>query len=408
VTLRAFAAYGIEIELMVVDARTLAVRPVVDELLRRRAGHVTGDWEDGAVTWSNELALHVLEFKNTAPAPLAGGAREFARSLARANRTLESLGCRLLPGGMHPTFHPEEFVRWPHDNAAIYAAYDRIFDCSGHGWSNLQSCHLNLPFANDDEFARVHLAARALLPLLPALSAASPFCEGRFTGWLDFRLETYRHNQDRLPRIAGAVVPEPVRSRQEYHERILAPIWADIAPFDPAGILRQEWLNSRGVVAKFFRDALEIRVLDAQESPYCDFAVATLIVAVLQALAAERWASLDALAGLPTADLAEILHAVAKDADAAIVQGPLLGCLGLPPAPTTAQAIWRQLADRLLPDAALDPDLVHPLQVILAHGPLARRMLRAVGTAPDANALQTLCRRLADGLAPAGDGVFMP
>jgi gamma-glutamyl:cysteine ligase YbdK (ATP-grasp superfamily) len=410
VTLAAFAAYGIELEYMVVDTGTLAVRPVVDELLRRHAGAITGDFEDGAVTWSNELALHVVELKHTAPAPLRGGARAFAASAARADATLRGIGCRLLPGGMHPWMRPDEFRRWPHDNAAIYAAYDRIFDCRGHGWSNLQSCHLNLPFADDREFERVHLAARALLPLLPALSAASPFCEGRFTGWLDFRLETYRHNQQRVPRITGAVVPEPVRSRQQYFDTILRPMWADIAPLDGDGLLQEEWLNSRGAVAKFSRDALEIRLLDCQESPFCDFAICALVVAVLQALAGERWASLDDLAALPTEQLAQQLLDVARDADRAVVRMPaLLAALGLDARAAAAGDVWRRLADAVLPDAAhVDADLVPPLQTILAHGPLARRMLDAVGTAPDAAALRALARKLADCLVPGSPPVFVP
>lgn len=407
-TLRAFAAFGVEIEYMVVDVATGDVRPVVDELLRRHAGVIQGDFEDGAVTWSNELALHVVELKHTQPSPLRGSAQAFAASAARADATLRQLGCRLLPGGMHPWMQPSEFRRWPHDNAAIYAAYDRIFDCRGHGWSNLQSCHLNLPFADDAEFARVHLAARALLPLLPALSAASPFCEGRDTGWLDFRLETYRHNQDRVPRIAGAVVPEPVRSKQEYYDTILRPIWADIAPLDPDGILREEWLNSRGVVAKFFRDALEIRVLDCQESPFCDFAICALVVEVLKALGGERWAGLDDLAALPTAVLAELLLRVARDGDRAVVgEAALLRALGCAPRATTAGDVWRQLADRVLPDSAVvDAALARPLQTILAHGPLARRMLTAAGTAPDRARLQRLCERLSACLVPGADPVF--
>ncbi len=409
-TLHAFAAYGVEIEYMVVDRTSFAVRPVVDELFRRATGRIVGDHEDGAVSWSNELALHVLELKNTAPAPLRGGAAEFARSARAADALLADLGCRLMPGGMHPTFRPDEFRRWSHDSGEIYAAYDRIFDCRGHGWSNLQSCHLNLPFADDDEFARVHLATRALLPLLPALAAASPFCEGRFTGWLDYRLETYRHNQARVPRIAGLVVPEPVRSRQEYYDTIFAPIWSDIAPFDPDHLLREEWLNSRGVVAKFFRDAIEIRVLDCQESPRCDFAIAALVVEATKALAHERWAPLDDLARLPTEDLAGTYLAVTRDAERTPVQQRgLLRALGLPPAATTAQQVWRHLADTLLPDAAaVDADLARPIEVILRDGPLARRMLAAVGQQPDAAALQRLCGRLADCLVPGETPVFVP
>jgi hypothetical protein len=409
-TLCAFEAFGVEIEYMVVDDRCFHVRPVVDELLRRHAGQITGDFADGFVSWSNELALHVIELKHSAPSALTGSAREFAASAGRADATLRTMGCRLMPAGMHPLMEPSEFVRWPHDCADIYAAYDRIFDCRGHGWSNLQSCHLNLPFKDDAEFARVHLAARALLPLLPALSAASPFCEGRDTGWLDWRIETYRHNQARVPSIVGAIVPEPVRSKQEYYDTILQPIWKAIAPLDPEGLLQEEWLNSRGVVAKFFRDSLEIRVLDCQESPFCDFAICLLVVEVLKALASERWVKLDALAKLPTQALSTQLLDVAKYGDQAIVRMPaLLAALGLPPRETKAASVWRWLADTLLPDTSgVDADLARPLENILQNGPLARRMLLTVGKKPDRAALQRLCGSLADCVVPGLPPMFVP
>lgn len=405
-----FAGFGIELEYMIVDRATLAVRPIADELLKAAAGSYTGDFQDGDIEWSNELAAHVIELKTNGPAPdLRHVAASFQRSLRRVDALLAPLGARLLPSGMHPTMDPaREFVRWRHDCAEVYAAYDRIFDCRGHGWSNLQSCHLNLPFADDDEFGRLHLASRALLPLLPALSAASPFCEGRYTGWLDFRIETYRHNQDRVPRIAGRIVPEPVTTRQEYFDLILRPIWRDIAPLDPDGILQEEWLNSRGAVAKFFRDALEIRVLDCQESPFADLAICALVVEVLRALCAERWCDRDALAALPTGELADLLLAVAKDGESAVVgHRGLLACLGLDPAPRSAQQVWQALADAVLPDAArIDPALDAPLRAILGRGPLARRMLAAVGERPDAAALQGLCGGLADCLLPGTVPVF--
>ena len=91
-TLRAFEAYGIEIEYMVVDTATLAVRPIVDELLRAHAGRITGDFEDGAITWSNELALHVVELKHTAPSPLRGKTEPLSRlRKVIAARMVESL-----------------------------------------------------------------------------------------------------------------------------------------------------------------------------------------------------------------------------------------------------------------------------------------------------------------------------
>jgi len=400
VTLGLFQGYGIELEYMVVDAATMRVRPIVDDLLRHFAGTTVGDFDDGAISWSNELALHVLELKTNGPAAsLHGLAGEFQRSLARLQEALATHGARLLPGAMHATMDPRtEFQRWPHDYADVYDAYDRIFDCRGHGWSNLQSCHLNLPFADDQEFGRLHLAARALLPLLPAIAASSPHCEGRDTGHCDWRLQVYRHNQSRVPRIAGLIVPEPVTSRAAYYREILEPIWADIAPFDPAGLLREEWLNSRGVVAKFFRDALEIRVLDVQECPAADLAIAALISAVLQALCRERWASLAELAALSTEDLAQQLWVVAEQGGEAMLTLPALQrSLGLSERPLRAGEAWQQLAGLVLPDAAaIDPQLAEPLQVLLERGCLAARMRRKVGLNPTLDDLRSLQFQLAD------------
>ena len=399
VTLGLFGGYGIELEYMVVDRATFAVRPIVDQLLKHFAGSYVGDFDDGAIAWSNELALHVIELKTNGPAPtLRGVAAAFQASLSRIEQGLQPMGARLMPGGMHPTMDPStEFRRWPHDYAEVYGAYDRIFDCRGHGWSNLQSCHLNLPFANDDEFGRLHLAARAILPLLPALAASSPFCDGKFTGWLDWRLAVYRHNQARVPRITGLVVPEPVTTREQYYREILEPIWSDIAPLDPDRLLREEWLNSRGACAKFFRDALEIRVLDVQECPAADLAICALVVEVMRALCEERWCDLESLRAIRTEDLADLLWCVAKDADQAQVAHPgLLRALGLPTGRLTAIDVWRRLAAQVLPAASgLDPAVARALQCILARGPLARRMLAAAGSAPDRAALIDVEARLA-------------
>jgi gamma-glutamyl:cysteine ligase YbdK (ATP-grasp superfamily) len=239
------------------------------------------------------------------------------------------------------------------------------------------------------------------LPLLPALAASSPFCEGRFTGWLDWRLQVYRHNQARVPSVTGHVVPEPVATREQYYAEILEPMWRDIAPFDPQRLLHEEWLNSRGVVAKFFRDSCEIRVLDVQECPPADLAICALVVAVLRELCSERWCDLEALAALPTEELAAVLWSTAKNGEQAVIaHAGLRAALGLPAAASTAHECWRILADRVLPDiAGLDPLLEPPLHALLEHGPLARRLLRAVGTAPDRESMLRLQAQLADCLA---------
>jgi gamma-glutamyl:cysteine ligase YbdK (ATP-grasp superfamily) len=289
---------------------------------------------------------------------------------------------------------------WPHENSPIYDAYDRIFGCQGHGWSNLQSLHINLPFRGDDEFGRLHAAVRLLLPLLPALAAASPVVEGRVTGLLDTRLEVYRKNQRKIPSLAGQVIPEPLFTRSEYQENLLGRLYRDIAPYDPEGVLQEEWLNSRGAIARFERDTVEIRVIDVQETPTADLAVATLSVGVLQALTRERWESFEAQKSWEVAPLAALFLETLRDGERAVIRDrPYLRALGYAGASATAGELWAHLAAEALPSDTRDPAVADALQVILTHGPLARRLLRVLGPTPSRGDLRDVYGALCDCLA---------
>jgi carboxylate-amine ligase len=204
--------------------------------------------------------------------------------------------------------------------------------------------------------------------------------DGKLTGRLDNRLEVYRLNQQRIPSVTGRVIPEPVFSRADYEEKILWTIYRDIAPHDPEGILQYEWLNSRGAIARFDRDTIEIRLLDVQECPAADLAIAALIVAVLKALTAERWGSLAEQQGWEVAPLEAILLAAIRDGDEArIDHRRYLAAFGFAGERASAGELWGSLAQRLLPPAE---EFRGPLAVILEQGPLARRLLRALGEAP--------------------------
>ena len=263
---RLFEVSGVEIEYAVVRRGTLAAAPDVDKLLAALGGSPDSHPALGNVEADNELAAHVLELKCREPSrDLVAQTKDFQAFVTRINQALERFDAQLLPTGMHPFMDPARESRlWAHEDQDIYATYDRIFSCRGHGWFNLQSVHLNLPFSGDAEFSRLHNAISLLLPLLPALAASSPIFEGRHQGWLDSRLFHYMGNQRRLPSIIGNIVPEPVGSEEEYRESILAPMYRDIAPFDPEGTLQDEWLNSRAAIARFDRNAIEIRCLDTQ------------------------------------------------------------------------------------------------------------------------------------------------
>lgn len=405
--LHLFEAVGIELEYMIVDAATLDVRPIADRLLEAQVGRITGDttFDDG-MAWSNELVSHVIELKTDRPwsdlgtlAPIMHG------HVRRVNELLRPMNARLLPTAMHPWMDPHrQTVLWQHEYSEVYEAFNRIFDCRGHGWSNLQSMHINLPFASDEEFARLHAAIRLVLPILPALAASSPIMDGRLTGTLDNRLAVYQTNSVKVPSVAGRVIPEPVFSEEAYRTRIFERIWNDLAPHDPQGVLRDEFANARGAIARFGRGSIEIRVIDLQECPTADLAVAALTVAVLRGLVEERWSSVAAQQSFDVEPLAAIFQGCVRDGDAfTLANIDYLQALGLGDAVRTAGDVWRALASSV-DQAELRPHQ-RGLNTLLTHGPLARRITAAVPT-PSPDALRDVYGRLADCLAT--DQLFVP
>lgn len=369
-----FQAFGIELEYMIVDKTTLKIKPIADVILERASGNLSGDHENGRITWSNELVLHVIELKTSGPdANLASLPADFQKNVREINRLLEPENAMLLPTGMHPFMQPAEKKLWPHDNNEIYEAYDRIFDCRGHGWSNLQSTHINLPFANDAEFRRLHTAIRFLLPVLPALTASSPIVENEMTGTLDSRLIHYQQNQKRVPSIAGLIIPEPVESKAEYESVILEKTYRDISPFDPDEMLREDWLNSRGAIARFGRQTIEIRILDTQECPAADLAIAELIVAILKSLDTETIPYIEQIRHT-TEDLKSLFDATISDAENAKLDDiNYLHSWKLPSAAISANAFWNAIYPRF--EASISPASRAFIQRILEDGTLATRIL---------------------------------
>ena len=382
VFLSLFSGYGIEIEYMIVDDRSMAVLPVSDRLISDLAGAMVNEVERGPVAWSNELVMHVIELKTNGPAAtISELPGPFLENVRDINSRLKDMHGKLMPTGMHPWMDPyKETVLWNHDNRDIYDTYNRIFNCQGHGWSNLQSMHINLPFADDREFKLLHDAIRVLLPVMPALSASTPFADGGVTGLMDTRLEVYRHNSKRIPSITGLVIPEAVSSEADYNKTILQPMYHDIAPHDPDGILQDEWLNSRGAIARFDRHTIEIRTLDTQETPASDIAVASMIISVLKALIAGKWAEPGRLSSITTSALAEIFLNFIVDADQAIIKSrDFLDAFSFPDRKCNGKEFWLYLRESAVFEDHGNPVLASALDHILNKGPLARRMIQATG-----------------------------
>ncbi|PBC67706.1 glutamate-cysteine ligase family protein [Fibrobacter sp. UWS1] len=392
-----FERFGLELEYMIVSRETQKVMPRADAVLGKdEKGENLSDVEHGEVGLSNELVSHVLEMKCAEPASCFSGWSEcFHHEILEANKKLESIGAELLPTAAHPFMDPlTETQIWPYECNDIYEAYNRIFDCRGHGWANLQSTHLNISFHGDEEFGILHAGIRLLLPLIPAIAASSPYLDSHFTGYKDARIETYRHNQEKIPSITGKVIPEAVFTEADYNRQIFERIKKDIAPFDKEKLLNHFFLNSRGAIARFDRGAIEIRLVDIQECPAADVAIAEFEMAILKSLAKGVFASQMEQREIGTDELAKILEATVREAeDANIDNARYLRLFGVQAESIRASALLAELFEKVQSEISADSQKI--LRKILNRGTLASTILRKLGDSPRHEDFVTEYARLA-------------
>jgi gamma-glutamyl:cysteine ligase YbdK (ATP-grasp superfamily) len=408
--LHLFQAYGIELEYMIVDRDTLKARPISDDLLKHELGDYGSDFENGLVTWSNELVMHVIEIKSTRPeSNLNTVCYAFAENVSRINNILSTWNAMLMPSAAHPLMDPSvESKLWPHDNNDVYDLYNKIFNCSGHGWSNLQSTHLNLPFYDDEEFAKLHAAVRIVLPLLPAICASSPILDGKLTDDLDGRLKFYKTNQARIPSITGRVIPEAVFSKRNYINTIYEKIRQDIAPFDSENILNPIWVNSRGAIPRFDRGSIEIRLMDIQECPAADIAVVSFVIEIIKALVSGQFAPFDFQMKWRTEQLSILLEQTIKSGQAALIDNQeYLNLFGLKQTSATMGELVRHICNTMM---AREQSTLKPweneLEIIFNQGTLANRILDALKGDYSVGNIKAIYRQLSGCLAQ--NRMFIP
>ncbi|MGB7344821.1 MAG: glutamate-cysteine ligase family protein [Pirellulaceae bacterium] len=399
-TLKLFEAFGIEMEYMLVDRDTLSVRPVADTLLAILAGgNIASDFQSGPITWSNELPLHVIELKTTLPASkIRSLPSQFETAIRELRPVLDRLNVRLMPTAMHPWMKPSaETILWPHENYEIYQTYDRIFDCKSHGWANVQSVHLNLPFDGDDEFARLHAAVRLVLPILPGLTASSPIVDGKYTGKLDTRMQYYADHCKTMPSLTGQLIPEPLFDEASYRREVFNKIRQDVQPHDPDGVLEVDFLNARGAIARFDRGSIELRVMDVQEYPGADVAICAAAIAVVKALVAQEWSTTETQQTASTESLRTILDRVTIDAEHALIDDKeFLALFNVQKTSCTVHELWRELLDRVRPNDTSLSSLYAPIQIIMDQGTLATRIRNSLGESFTDEELHNVYDQIAD------------
>ena len=269
--------------------------PIADQVIKDYCGRIVNFVELPQFTFGKELQLHVMEIKANAP---FRSPELFEETMQDAVATLrdylwKKYHAHLLGTGMHPLLRLEETSIWPHRHRKIYQEYGKIFNLKQHGWLNIQSFHLNLPYSKENQGVLLHNLLAGLCAYLPAISASSPIFEGTVGPNIDNRLYFYKMNQREIPSIAGDVIPDYVSSFNQYRREVIEGYSQDMAKAGAGKtILFKEWVNSRGVIFRFDRSALEVRVMDEQECVKSDVALSCFIRAALRGLIAERAAPL--------------------------------------------------------------------------------------------------------------------
>ncbi len=259
----------------------------MDRIIKDYCGKIVNFVELPEYSFGKEMQLHVMEVRANSPFQ---SPEVFEETMQNAVSTLsgfleEKFGAHLMGTGMHPLLRLEETRVWPHRHRKIYEEYGKVFNLKQHGWLNIQSYHLNLPYRGEADGVILHNLLINLCPYLPAVSASSPIYEGEMGVNVDNRLAFYKLNQKEVPSVSADVVPEYVASFENYRKDVIARYSGDLAQ---AGIsntlLLKEWVNSRGVIFRFDRKALEVRVMDEQECVKSDVALSCFVRAVLRGL----------------------------------------------------------------------------------------------------------------------------
>ena len=405
-----FGGFGVELEYMIVDKNSLAVKPISDKIIFDVTGEYVSDVEFNETAWSNELVLHVIEIKTNGPRTDLDKLDElFAKDVKTINKILQNYDSMLLPTGMHPTMNPlKETILWPHEYNNTYKTYNKIFNCKGHGWSNLQSVHLNLPFYNDEEFKKLHAAVRLLLPIIPALSASTPIVDGNSSGYYDTRLEVYRKNQEQIPSIAGKIIPERVFDKAGYKKEILNKIYSDLSLYDKEGILQNEWVNSRGAIARFERNTIEIRIIDIQECPSADLAIVHAIVNILKLLINEKWIKLDDQIKWDEGRLAQIFLKIIMEGENSIIEdeGYLKVFNYTADSKSSAKDLWKYLVKEIIAGNNKDESWIKNIELILEYGSLSSRIIKSLDGNYSNNKIIETYRKLSESLD--NNKIFIP
>lgn len=246
---------GVEEEVMLLEPVDWRLAHRADEVLPRLARRL-------AARVSRETHSSALEIQTGPHERVAEVATELSTSRAELADALEGIGLRAAVAGLHP------FAVWSDTQVSSGDRYQRLYgsmrELARREPTFALHVHVALPDPETAIVAMGRIAAH--LPLLLALSANSPFWQGRDTGLASTRTPLFQA----FPRVG---VP---RSFTDYHDYVQAVdllLRCEAIP-DPTFL----WWDVR---LQPSLGTLEVRIMDAQTSVADTRALAALVQALV-------------------------------------------------------------------------------------------------------------------------------
>lgn len=374
-----FDGYGLGLDYVVVDNGSLM--PVSPASI--------GSSGQGA-SWSLNGTATGIHLSTRAPEKdlPAAGARLTAEVKQLNVLVEERVSGMLLPSGGHPFAQKGDAAPTADD------IKDQLFGPANSDQLWTSGATVEIPFGDEQGFARLHTAVRMVLPLIPAISAASPFLEGKRAGALSARILALIEGTSSVPELTGPFIPEVALDQADYYRIVLEPIARVLVERDLAERIDYHSVNQRAAVPRFDRGTIAINLMDTQECPGIDAAVAEMIVAVINAMKGGRWVSNYLQRAWHESDLLAILKDVAASgSEAVITNRDFLLMFGMLRESATAGELWRHLYQQLR-DGLSESTRIR-IAHILDHGCLAQRILRRTGERPSREQLIDAYRELA-------------
>jgi len=276
---------GVEEELLLVDPETRQVSARSAEVLKENREHGEGRAPHSASDeLDQELFLHQVETRTDPATDLADIERQLIAARRTAGEAAAAQGLAVIASGIVPIAGGEPQVS---DNQRYRDMVETFGETARTGQTC--GCHVHVAIDSREEGVAVIDRIMPWLPVLVAVTANSPFFEGRDTGYASWRTQAWT----RWP-SAGAT--EQFGSLEGYDEtsRLLK----------MTGAARDDGMLYYDARLSIHQPTVEVRVLDA----CTDVADAVFAAALVRGLV--ETARADAAAGLPLARWrAEILRA---------------------------------------------------------------------------------------------------